>query len=289
MSIISRICKSPPPKKDGYLTRREFLSSNGKWRAVFSDPNEWHMCAPGWELKIESTESNLPVPLPDYEILSNSKGLLFPIDYSPWSHDSKTIALNFWESGLVFFAPATKSSKVLPYSSFVVNWSPTENQLLIFFKDWFLVLDDQGFVKSKIPWKTAVSELPRVGWLPSGKTFFIIGRSSRRAKPRITLIDAETGIKIAGEILDPNKILPYEDSKYRAIPRSGYSLVLSPGSQTVGTLLDTWNEVIFEKDNGFFLSVYRPISEVFSKDGYPACKVEEKWVSMQLDKTAFMK
>jgi hypothetical protein len=77
--------------------------------------------------------------------------------------------------------------------------------------------------------------------------------------------------------------MPYEAEKYKSVPRGRYSLIVSPLTRAVGSLLDVWSEVVYDQERELlFLSTYRPVSEVFELDGHPACEVEEQWVSVEM-------
>ena len=283
MSFVSEVRPSVPPENDIYLERREFPSPDHSWLAVFHDPNEWHMGAPGWELSLFSSDGMLAIFNSEFEKLSNNKGLVCPLDYSPWNVDSRILALRFWESGLVFFDPFVNDFQVLNLHPHVVQWSPTANFLLVFLNDHFAILDKEGNILKRIDWKSAEFELPHTGWMSSGRSFFIIGRTSKRAKPRITFINAENGTKVSSELLDPVKFVPYSDDEYKSISRGRYSLVLSSSTRAIGYLLDTWNDVVYDQEKStIFLSVYRPASKVYELDGYPVCEAEKKWVSLKM-------
>ena len=272
--FISEISASVPPINDDLRDRREFPSPDRSWLAVFHDPYEWHMGAIGWQLSVSSSKTKSVVINPDLEKLSNGKGLVCPLDYSPWSADSKVLALCFWESGLVFFEPLANNFQVINLHAHIVQWSPTANHLLVFVNSQFAILDKNGNVLNKVGWETAEHELPRAGWMPSGTVFFIIGRTSKRAKPRITFVNAENGTIVANELLNPEKLVPYNSDEYKSVPRGRYSLVLSPSTRSVGSLLDTWNDMNYDQEKGMiFLSVYRPISKVYELDGNPVCQV----------------
>jgi hypothetical protein len=283
MSFISEASESVQPRNAIYLERREFPSPDKSWLAVFHDSHEWHMGAAGWQLSVSSSEGRLIIINSEFEKLSDGKGLVCPLDYSPWNIDSKILALRFWESGLVFFDPSLNNFRVINLSPHIVQWSPTANYLLVFLNDQFAILDKNGNILKKIKWKTAEHELPHAGWMKSGTMFFVIGRTSKRAKPRITFINAENGTIFSNELLDPEKLIPYNGDEYKSVPRSGYSLVISNSTRSTGSLLDRWDDMIYDQEKGMiFLSTYRPTSKVFELNSYPACQVEKKWVSIKL-------
>lgn len=283
MSFISEVSASAPPINNISWEKREFASPDQSWLAVFHDPFEWHMGADGWRLSVLSSENKISISNSDLERLSKGKGFTCPLDYAPWSADSKFLALCSWDSGLVFFDPSSNvchTQKLFPQ---IIQWSPSFNYLLVFSNGQFTILDIAGNHLSQIDWKTAEHELPHSGWMKSQNIFFVIGRSSDRAKPRITFINAENGKIVSNELLEPEKLVPYDEGEYKNVPRGGYSLVLSASTRSVGTLLDTWNDVIYDQEKGMILlSVYRPTSKVYKLDGSPVCQVEKKWVSLKM-------
>jgi len=279
MSFISEVSGSAPPINNVNWDKREFASPDDLWLAVFHDPYEWHMGANGWRLSVLSSKNQSPISNADLEKLSKGKGFACPLDYAPWSADSKILALCSWESGLVFFDPLSnicQEQKLFPQ---IIQWSSTFSHLLVFSNDQFTILDTAGDHLSQIDWKTAAHELPHSGWIKSQNIFFVVGRSSERAKSRITFINAENGKIVSDELLEPEKLVPYDEGEYKSIPRGRYSLVLSTSTRSVGSLLDTWNDVIYDQEKGMiFLSVYRPTSKIYTLDSNPVCQVEKKWV-----------
>jgi hypothetical protein len=222
MSFISEISAIVRPINTVSWERREYSSPNRLWLAIFHDPYEWHMGAPGWQLSVISSKTGSAITIPEINKLSEDKGLVCPLDHSPWSANIKILDLNFWESGLVFFDPLSNVCQVKNLFPYIIQWSPTINYLLVFINGRFAILDDIGNILTRIDWKTAEHTLPRVGWMASGKIFFIIGRSSKRSKSRITFFNAENGTMISNEFLDPGKLVPYDYSEYKSIPRGRY-------------------------------------------------------------------
>jgi len=283
MSFISEAHESSPPTNNVNWEKREFASPDGLWLAVFHDPYEWHMGANGWRLSVLMSKNKLSISNSDLEKLSKGKGFICPLNYVPWSANSRTLALCSWDSGLVYFSPSSNVCQVQNLFPQIIQWSSTINYLLVFSNGQFTVLDTVGNHISQIDWETATHELPHSGWMKSQNTFFIIGRSSERAKPRITFINSENGAIVSDELLDPEKLVPYDEGKYKSIPRGRYSLVLSASTRSVGSLLDTWGDMIHDQEKGMvFLSVYRPTSKVYKLDGNPVCQVEKKWISLKL-------
>ncbi|MBA4383804.1 MAG: hypothetical protein C0410_03645 [Anaerolinea sp.] len=284
MPIISSVCIIDQPLRSISQERLEYSSPNMLWRADFYDRYEWHMCAPGWQLSVISSISGIKLVTHELDELSKDKGFLCSEDYSPWSADSKILALSSWDSGLILFNPLQNTCQIREQLPWIIQWSPTVNHLLIFSNDKFSILDGVGNNLSLIDWQTTEHTLPHVGWLISGKMFFIIGRSSKRSKPRITFFRAEDGTMVSNELIDPIKCVPYDDNKYKNISRSGYSLVLSRSTRTIGSYLDTWHDMFYDQEKGTIaLSIYRPVSEIFDLNGYPVCEVEKKWISIKLN------
>lgn len=283
MSFISEVHESAPPINNINRDKREFTSPDGLWHAVFHEPYEWRMGANGWRLSVLSSKNKLAISNSDLERLSKDKGFICLLNYVPWSVDSKTLALCSWDSGLVFFDPSSNACRAQKLFPEIIQWSSAFNYLLVFSNSQFTIFDTVGNRVSQIDWKTAAHELPHSGWMMSQNTFFVIGRSSERAKSRITFINAENGKIVSDELLEPGKLIPYDEGEYRSVPRGRYSLVLSASTRSAGILLDTWDDVIYDQKKGIvFLSVYRPTSKVYKLDGNPVCQVEKKWVSLKI-------
>jgi hypothetical protein len=129
--------------------------------------------------------------------------------------------------------------------------------------------------------KTASQEHRYTSWLPSGEFFIVVGRTSRRAKPRVSFFQSFDGKKVKEDIFDPNVIAPYDIDKYKSIPRGRYSLIVSSSTMSAGSLLDRWNQVFYDLENEIlYLSVYRPVGEIIEIMGAPACKASETWIAI---------
>jgi hypothetical protein len=276
--------------------RREFRSPDHLWLAAFHSPYEWHMGAVGWQFTLESASDGAAVCHTALQKMSEGEGLRCPVDYVPWRADSMMLALLPWKKKLVLFDTRLMRRRKtdLDESPYGVQWASHGERLLASFRDRLALLDGAGNLVANADWKTSEHESPHIGWLPSGKVFFAIGRTSRRAKPRIGFFRGEDGSAIAKQMLDPNRLVPYEVEQYKSIPRGRYSLIASPSSLSVGYSLDIWDDVIYDQEKGLlFLSTYRPVSppfesdaspvcQAFKLDGYPVCQVEERWVSVEL-------
>lgn len=282
MPLISEVRESKEPLDDEEWENIEFPSPDRSWVAVLHDPDEWHMGAMGWQLSIRSSDGN-PLKLgPKVSTSPGRKSLSCPVNYSPWSSDSTTLALCSWETGLGLFQPSSSTFRGTKWHPFLVQWSPAGNDLLIFQDNQFVVLSQKGRARHKIAWKTAPLEFPRAGWLKAGKTFYVVGRASKRAKTTISFVSAESGEQVATELLDPAELVPYASEEYATVSRGRYSLLTSYG-RSVGSLLDTWDQVLpNQEDDSILLSVYRPKSKVCEFEGSPVCEVEKKWVSVRI-------
>ena len=163
------------------------------------------------------------------------------------------------------------------------QWAPHGSVLLVRVPKGMVILNGSGRILSIIERKSAELEHPYTGWLPSGKVFMAIGRKSRRSKPRISFYSASDGSTISEKILDPDVLVAYEANKYKKVPRGRNSLIISASTMSVGSLLDRWNQVFYDKSKELlYLSVYRPVGEMSKKKDYPVCEVSEKWIAISL-------
>lgn len=274
-----------PPKRSLSWERREYPSPDQKWVAIFKDPYEWRMGAVAWKCSIAPNHSYSSGDITESEMLYQEKMLHCPMDQAPWRDDSLMLSVLQWREGLILFdLPSRKKTTIsIDENPMNAQWSPRENILLIRFLQRLALLNGVGEVKASIPLKSAKLEHRFTCWLPSGDTFLVVGRTSRRAKPRAGFYQSPDGNKVKEIILDPNILAPYDIDRYQNIPRGKYSLIISSSTMSVGNLLDRWNQVFYDSENQYlYLSVYRPIGEIIEVRGIPACKVSENWFAVPL-------
>lgn len=285
MPFVGEVRETINPRPEVSWERREFSSPDQLWVAAFHSPYEWHMGAVGWKFSLVSVSDGTAICHTALQRLSEGSGLRCSLDYVPWRADSMMLALLPWKEGLVLFDVRSMSKRhpELDGSPYGAQWAPRGNRLLVSLRDRLALLNGRGDLVADADWKSTDHRLPHTGWLPSGEIFFAIGRTSRRAKPRIGFFKAKDGSVIGKQLLDPKRLVPYEAEKYRSVPRDRYSLIVPPSTRAVGSLLDVWNEVVYDQERKLlFLSTYRPVSVILESDGHPACKVEERWVSVEL-------
>jgi hypothetical protein len=284
MPFISEIKSTEPKIIRKSWEVREYPSPDQSWSAVLYDPIYWHMGAEGWKLSISTSKTKSDLINSELETISSGKGFICLEDYSPWSADGQIFALYTWDHGFLLLNPNKNSIIKIPISAIAIQWSPKANYLLALSQNELVVLDNLGIILYRMNWRSANYEMPRIGWMKSGQEFFILGRSSKRSKPYITFFDGKTGKILSKERIDPLKYVPYNSEDYQAVHRGSYSLAKSPSTSCVGYLLDTWTEELYDQENGLLLlSIMRPISEVYKKNGLNVCQVEEKWVSVKLN------
>jgi hypothetical protein len=285
MSLIGEKREAIPPRREVSWERCKFPSPDQLWLASFHNPHEWRMGAVGWQVSLVSVSDGTAIYDTALKRLSEGSGVRCPVNYAPWRADSMMLALLTWDEGLVLFdiGAMSKCRCGLDESPTSAQWAPHGNRLLVSFRDRLTLLDGVGSFVANADWKSAEHELPHTGWLGSGEVFFAIGRTSKRAKPRIGFFKAGDGSVVGKQLLDPKELVPYEAEKYKSVPRDRYSLIVSPSTRAVGSLLDVWSEVVYDQERGLlFLSTYRPVSGIFELDGHPACEVEEEWVSVEM-------
>ena len=285
MAYIGEIKETIPPKREVSWERRGFQSPDQLWVASFHNPREWRMGAVGWQFSLVSVGDGTAVYDTALERLSEGSGVRCPVNCAPWRADSMMLALLIWDEGLVLFdvGAMNKCQCGFGESPYTAQWAPHGDRLLVSFRDRLTLLDGAGSFVAYADWKSAEHELPHTGWLGSGKVFFAVGRTSKRAKSRIGFFKAGDGSVVGKQLLDPKELVPYEAEKYKSVPRGRYSLIVPPSTRAVGSLLDVWRKALYDQERELlFLSIYRPVSGIIELDGHPACEVEEEWVSVEM-------
>ncbi len=242
----------------------------------------------GWQVSLLLSASRTEVMRPALSQISRGKGVDCPTQNRPWSADSRLLALVSWERGLTFFDMLLRTCRpkrgIFPIGC--LQWSPKNSFLLVYQRHKFFVLDDDGRIVSKVSPGFVKNEVAHAGWLPRGDQFFIIGRETVRSRPRIFIIEASTGKSLEDHPLDPAALLPYDEGRYRKIPRAKHSLLFpSSSTMTVGACLDIWTEMVYRpEDAAILLSTCRPAGAPITWQGHSACRVEQKWISVRLSR-----
>ena len=288
MIEISEPISVTSPHREISWERREFPSPDQKWIAVYKDPYEWRMGAVAWECSLIPGRNLSDVDQTDSGVLFHENMLHCPVDQIPWRDDSLMLSSLQWNDGLILFDLFSQKRTNIAFkdSPMNVQWSPFRSTLLVRLLKSLALLDGEGEIITTVPIKSEQTEHPFTCWLKSGDIFLVVGRSSRRAKPRASFYQSSNGKKVKEIVLDPNGIAPYDVDKYKVIPRGRYSLIVSSSTMSVGNLLDRWNQVFYDGENELlYLSVYRPTSEIIDVGGTSACKVAESWVEIPMNQS----
>jgi hypothetical protein len=88
-----------PPRTVSW-ERRECVSPNGEWTAVYHNPEEWHMGADGWQLQLLHQGRDVTTAHRRLATLAGGKGFRCDTDLQCWSHDSAAFNFLTWDDAL---------------------------------------------------------------------------------------------------------------------------------------------------------------------------------------------
>ena len=280
----------PGPRDANYLPKRiEFSSPDRDWRVVYHTPREWHMGADGWQVQLFHRRRDVTGEHKSGLRVAGHKGFRVDSNFQPWSYDGKLLALVTWDEEPVFlYDVATRKLAHLGCRRPFVNaaqFAPDLDRLLIASAADGLLVDQAGEERGVVRWDNANDRTPQTFWMKSGRCFFTLARDAARGRTVLTFFRGEDGSFAEAHDLDPSDLVPYESEKYAELPRNRFCLVLvSPrGVGAVGSLLDTWNDVRFDRASGTLsLSVLRPVSLPSQEGGALLCDVEQRWVAVEI-------
>ncbi len=290
MPGIKQVRPSAAPATELHLPERvEHLSPDGEWNLVFHTPREWRMGADGWQVKLFHHGRNVTEDHGVFFRIAGDKGFRWERHFQPWSFDSKSLAMLTWEQRAVhLYEVAAKRDKHLSYEGALVHsvqWAPDMDRLLLTFPTQGVLVDQTGKQHTVVQWEIEEYETPNTYWMKSGNLFFLLARPSGESKTKLRFYSGVDGTLQGTYDVDPIDLVPYRREDYVEISRDRFSLVVvDPPVRAVGSLLDSWNSVVFEQaSNTLFLSVYRPVSSPYQQDGEVLCKVQPSSVSVELD------
>ena len=287
MPKIKRVRPTAAPGTD-LPDRMDYPSPDGEWKLVFHSPREWHMGADGWQAKLFHRSREVTAQH-DFFKIAGGKGFRWDRDFYPWSFDSKSLVLVTWDKTPVhLYEIASKSDTQLDYEPGYVRsaqWAPDMDRLLINFTNDGVLVNQSGEQQALVQWGIREGEPPHTYWLKTGNSFFLLARQSANSKTTLTFHSGVDGTAKETHDLDPLDLVPYRSEDYIELPRDRLSLQwIDPPIQSAGSLLDTWNSVRFDRgSNTLFLAVTRPVSSPYREEGELLCKVEQRWVAVELD------
>jgi hypothetical protein len=245
------------------------------------------MGADGWRVKLLHEGRNVGGKHGSLLGLAGARGFRCEDDLQPWSHDSKALVFLTWDEDPVYTYDVAKHSlRHVPCGSeFVhsVQWSPTIDRLLVRSATRAALIDLEGNRQGTATWNITSFERADSHWTTDGRWFFVLARESANAKGMLTFYAGADGTVGEAHQLDPFDLVPYDAEQFADLPRQGLCLVVSSSVRSVGQLLDTWHGVQFHQPSGtLYVAVYRPISPPYRHNTEWLCKVEERWVAVEL-------
>jgi hypothetical protein len=245
------------------------------------------MGADGWRVQLFRKGWNVTAWHRGLSKLAGAKGFRHEHDFQPWSPDSRALAFVTWDKDpLHLYEVAERSIRRLECgSAFVhsVQWSPRTDRLLVISTSGALLLDQAGTPRGSAMWKASEYDRPFVYWMKDGDCFLAVTRESATAKAMLAFYAGEDGSLCQASALDPADLVPYSAERFARLPRDRFCLVLPDSVRSVGHLLDMWFDSRFDRANDtLYLGVYRPVSEIYAKEGEWCCGVDEKWIAVTL-------
>jgi hypothetical protein len=273
-----------PEELSGWKEEQVYRSPDGTRDAVFHDPFEFHMGADAWKLKIINTISGNTETHRKLESFQYGNSLLHPRSYAPWS--GSTLLIANWSPGCCLYDVRKQDLIKISSSGYPVSaiGSPHPTRFVLTTTELSVLLKGSGEDLTKINISFPEQEYPEFRWMRSADCFFAIHRPNKSTSPCISFFDGASGMNLCSIRLDPDELLPYNRSAYKAIQRAAFSLAINKGCHCVGHFLDVWSNAEFnEQSETLSLRVYRPSSSVYDHQGIATCDVEEKWIEVTLN------
>jgi hypothetical protein len=267
--------------------RRDYGSPDKQWNVAYHSPREWHMGADGWQVRLFHKQREVTAEHKAFLRTARVKGFRCEPDLQPWSYDSKILGFMSWnEHPVHIYEVATKRAVSINCGTefvYSVQWAPVLDRLLIISATGAALMDREGTQHGAVAWKTAENGRLWGYWAKAGQWLFLLGRESSSAGTMLTFYRGEDAQFGEAHQLDPRDLIPYDAREYEAVPRGRFSLIINSGTRAVGSLLDTWHGVEFDRaSDTLYLAVYRPVSAVYYEGAECLCKVEERWIAVQL-------
>ena len=286
---IKLLEKDPTLRKDYYA--EEYISPDGKKTAVFKNLGEFAMGAYHYSLSIKQKRFLFP-PERKINVSGYKKDrLLTPTQYQPWANDSKNIILTYLEKPPLLFNISNKGKRNIPLEKSwyqIILCSPKKPVALIQSyggkKNNAFLMDLEDF--HSIHHYTFQDYYTYVFWTEDGGHLLVVRQNNDERSSVLQLYDLESPNPLYEEDINPLRIVPYDNEKYRDLLRDHFNLCLNGnrGLMGVGSLMDIWNRIIFipERET-LYLKVERPTGEPKIIDKILCCSSVEKWVEIKLN------
>ena len=249
------------------------------------------MGADGWQVKLFHCGRDVTKAHRDFFRIAEGKGFRYESQFQPWSFDSKSLAVVTWENTPVhIYEIEAARDKLLSYTPpfgyvYSAQFAPDIDRLLLTLATEGVLVDQAAAQHGLVQWPIAEDETPQTGWLKAGKCFFLLAPDASAAKTRIKFYSGVDGALKETHDLDPRDLVPYNWEDYAEISRDSFTLISADlGFRSVGSLLDTWSSVKFDRAlNTLLLSVFRPVSAPYREAGELVCKVKPVWIAAEVD------
>jgi hypothetical protein len=245
------------------------------------------MGATGWKASLLCAGRNVSRRHKTVLGLAAKNGFQAPVEFQPWAFDSDVVALVTWETENPIYLYGVESRRALRVQSgngfpSSVQFAPDIDRILISFASSCRVDDGRGVNHFHSYWSMVDADAPFLAWLPRAR-FLWVGREVTDDSIVIRVHSALDGSLLETQRLDPEDAAPYDRAPYERISRSNFTLRFSARTWSVGSLLDRWHQIRFDRATGqLLLSVLRPVSEPYEAWPGLVCDVEERWVAATL-------
>jgi hypothetical protein len=272
--------------------KRVFPSSLAGRSIIYSDPDEFHMGATSWKFALSEEGNDITKSHPKLGEAEKDGGFLLPASFQPWSPDGSLLAIPTWKAHHFLYNVSQKRIAKSPIEGLVdsLSWSPTRHCFFAVLRRHIPVLSQVCFLSDvdgrsvQLNIQLLHDESAHFWWVKDGQAFIALYRDSKHSSPVIELFDSQSAESIAKTLVDPVKLVPYEEAKYQNVSRIHFSLELSPSTWCAGYFLDTWHKCHFDAEmNRLSLSIYRPSGEPILRNQQAVLPVKESWCTLQLE------
>ena len=256
------------PALGGGLGDRPYPSHDGTTIAWLTDEFEYRMGGYDYALRVGPAGRRVTALEP---LIS---GVQRPDAYQPWTHDDRWLLVERRDAAPFLCDPETGSTTRLPSETslpwplrvavcsprlpvaFLAGWSDGEEAGI------FLALGASArsrtrpaLVRTSLP-----TDLLSAWWLPNGAQLLALRQDG--PVPSLECYDWMEATPVASLNLAPSLLVPYDEERYRALPRDRDSLSADRHGWTVGAYLDRWRDATFDPESSSLqLTVARPTGE----------------------------
>src|SRR6266436_6713357 len=149
-----------------WRNEQTFKSVDAVWKLQFHDPNEWHMGAYGWQVKLIHNDKDVSAGHQVLKTLITGKGVHLPAKYQPWCQDKPLVAFHPWDSTIYLYGVEDHRAIQRHLVSFPleIQWAPRGQLLAITCEGQVQLLNKNAEGLASISIRHPQYEYPEAFW-----------------------------------------------------------------------------------------------------------------------------